>query len=68
MVSFYWMTLGPALECFIEQYPALKAIISHGKSARSDGTLYKHLQENLSKDFLLKASFSEIWHICMLTF
>ncbi|KAG0410566.1 hypothetical protein HPB47_012320 [Ixodes persulcatus] len=57
-VSSRWLTLGPALERFIEQYPALKAIILHGESGRSDGTIYKHLQENLGKkDFLPKAIF-----------
>lgn len=57
-VSSRWLTLGPALERFIEQYPALKAIILHGESGRSDGTIYKRLQENLGKkDFLPKAIF-----------
>lgn len=53
-VSSRWLSLGPALDRFIEQYPALKSmVLDVQQGPRAAGTVYKRLRENLSKKDLL---------------
>ncbi|KAL1438379.1 hypothetical protein MTO96_047997 [Rhipicephalus appendiculatus] len=54
-VSSRWLTLGPALDRFIEQYPALKSVVLNAQQGPRAGgkTIYKRLRENLCKKDLL---------------